>query len=51
MECMRYQLYWRTPSNDQKLFISYDREDKRLQDIVDKAMQAHIDIEKLSMQK
>lgn len=34
-----------------KLYISHDREDKRLQDIIDKAMQAHIDIEKLSMQK
>ncbi|KTD11953.1 tRNA/rRNA methyltransferase [Legionella gratiana] len=34
-----------------KLYISYDRVDKRLQYIIDKAMQAHISIEKLSMEK
>lgn len=34
-----------------KLYISHDRVDQRLQDIIDKAMQAHVSIEKLSMQK
>lgn len=34
-----------------KLYISHDRVDKRLQDIIDKAMQTHVSIEKLSMQK
>ncbi|PWY54628.1 23S rRNA (guanosine(2251)-2'-O)-methyltransferase RlmB [Legionella qingyii] len=34
-----------------KLYISEDRVDKRLQDIIDKAIQAHINIEKLSTQK
>ncbi|MBI2785548.1 MAG: 23S rRNA (guanosine(2251)-2'-O)-methyltransferase RlmB [Legionella longbeachae] len=34
-----------------KLFISQDRVDKRLQDILDKAILANINIEKLSMQK
>jgi 23S rRNA (guanosine2251-2'-O)-methyltransferase len=34
-----------------KLFISQDREDKRLQEIIEKATQAHINIEKLSIQK
>lgn len=34
-----------------KLYISEDRVDKRLQDIIDKATQAHINIEKLSTQK
>ncbi|BCA93840.1 23S rRNA (guanosine-2'-O-)-methyltransferase RlmB [Legionella antarctica] len=34
-----------------KLFVSQDRLDKRLQDVLDKAEQAQISIEKLSMQK
>lgn len=34
-----------------KLYISLDRIDKRLQEIIDKAIQANIGIEKLSMQK
>lgn len=34
-----------------KLILCQDRSDKRLQDIIDKAMQLHINIEKMSMQK
>jgi 23S rRNA (guanosine2251-2'-O)-methyltransferase len=34
-----------------KLFISHDRVDMRLQEIIDKAIHANISIEKLSMQK
>lgn len=34
-----------------KLFVSQDRMDKRVQDLVDKAIEAHISIEKLSTQQ
>lgn len=34
-----------------KLYVSLDREDNRLQEIIDKAMQANINIEKVSMHK
>jgi len=34
-----------------KLFVSQERMDKRLQDLLDRATQAHVSIEKLSMQK
>ncbi|KTD03845.1 23S rRNA (guanosine(2251)-2'-O)-methyltransferase RlmB [Fluoribacter gormanii] len=34
-----------------KLYISEDRVDKRLQDIIDKAIQSHVSLEKLSTQK